>query len=99
MGKRDDIIYWRLYDFLNGDTDTSCFPEYNFEKFIKEYHISETEEITMSGYKKDWLAMLVLLSTRYWNSDPRIEDHLEDPSTGDDIPEININGQFDKDGG
>ena len=82
---KDNIIYWKLYDYLKGDTDTFDFPEYNFEKFLKEYNISETEETTMSGYKKDWLAFLVLLSTRYWNSDPNIVDDQQDPPTGDNI--------------
>lgn len=82
-----DDIYWMLYDYLKGVTDTLDFPEYNFEKFIKEYNISETEETTISGYKKDWLAFLVLLSTRYWNPDPKIADDEPDPPTGDDIPD------------
>ena len=101
MGKKDDTMYWRLYDYLNGDTDESFFPEYNFAKFIREYNIpdNETEELTFSGKRRDFIGLLILLSTRYWNSDPKIEDHLEDPSTGDDIPEINVNGQYDKDGG
>lgn len=94
------MIYWRLYDFLNGDTDTSFFPEYNFEKFIREYNIpdDETKKITFSGYRRDFIALLVLLSTRYWNPDPNFGDHLEDISTGDDIPESIVNGQLDKDG-
>lgn len=85
METKDDFIYWILYDYLKGEKDKLDFPEYNFEKFIKEYNISETEETTMSGFKKDWLVFLVLVSTRYWNSDPNIEDHQEDPPTGDDI--------------
>ena len=96
MGKKDDTIFWRLYDFLNGDTDESFFPEYNFEKFIREYNISDYT--TMEGTKRDWLALLVILSTRYWNSDPRIEDDEQDPPTGDDILESDVNGQVDEGG-
>ena len=92
MGKKDDTIYWRLYDFINGDTDESFFPEYNFEKFIREYNISDYT--TMEGTKRDWLALLVILSTRYWNSDPKIVDDEQDPSTGDDILESDVNGQL-----
>lgn len=86
MGKiNDDNIYWELFDYLKGNTDTLDFQEYNFDKFIMEYNISETEETTMSGFKKDWLVFLVLVSTRYWNSVPNIVDDQQDIPTGDDI--------------
>jgi len=67
MGKNiHDLNLYELLDSLGVYEPEMQLPMFKVEKFLNDFHISEDEESTLTGNKRDWITFLVLCVDRYY---------------------------------